>query len=63
MAASLDYAREVYAACATIGFTDGAAGTLKALLDRVASGQNVDEAALLEATKSAQIASINRAGL
>ena len=59
---SLEYAREVYAACATIGFTGGEAATLKVLLDRLATGQDVDEAELMRATQAAQVASIARAG-
>ena len=62
MSQSLDYAKEVYAACATIGFSDGPAATLKTLLDKLAAGQDVAEAELLHAAQEAHRAAANWAG-
>ena len=62
MSQSLDYAKEVYAACATIGFDDGSAAGLKTLLDRLAAGQDVSEAELLRAAQQAHLAAANWAG-
>ena len=62
MSQSLDYAEEVYAACATIGFEDGPAAALKALIDRLAAGQDVAEAELLQAAQQAHLAAANWAG-
>ena len=55
MSQSRDYAEEVYAACATIGFDEGPAATLKALLDRIASRQDVSEAELLRVAQDAHL--------
>ena len=62
MSGSLDYAKEVYAACATIGFDEGPAATLKALLDRVAAKGDVAEAELVRAAQEAHLAAANWAG-
>ncbi len=63
MSESLDYAREVWAACATVGFDEGPAATLKALLDRLDEGRrDVDEAELLRAAQAAHLAAANWAG-
>ena len=62
MSPSLAYAEEVYAACATIGFEGGPAATLKALLDRIAARQDVEEAELVRVAKEAHLAAANWAG-
>ena len=62
MSQSLDYAREVYAACATVGFVEGPASTLKALLDRIADRRDVAEEELLKAAQTAHLAAANWAG-
>ncbi len=62
MAQSRDYAEEVYAACATIGFDEGPAATLKALLDRLAARQDVSEAELVRVAQEAHLAAANWAG-
>lgn len=62
MSQSLTYAEEVYAACATVGFGDASAARLKALLDRLAAGQDVDEAELLRVAQEAHLAAANWAG-
>ena len=62
MSRSLDYAEEVYAACATIGFAEGAAATLKALLDRIAVKEDVSEVELVRVAQEAHLAAANWAG-
>ncbi len=53
----LAYAREVYAACATVGFSNGQVTKLKRLLDEHDAGY-VDIADLVAAAQSVQLASI-----
>ena len=62
MSGSLDYAKEVYAACATIGFDEGPAAALKALLDQIAARQEVAEAELVRVAQEAHLAAANWAG-
>lgn len=59
---TLAYAQEVYAACATIGFTEGPAETLKTLLDRQARGDDVADCDLQRAAQDAHRAAANWAG-
>ncbi len=53
------YAREVYAACATVGFESASVDTLKALLD---SPKMSDPKVLTEAAQKAQRDSVAWAG-
>lgn len=62
VSSTLEYAEEVYAACATIGFDKGPAAVLKALLDRIAARQDVDEGELLRVAQQAHLAAANWAG-
>ena len=62
MSQSLDYAEEVYAACATIGFSEEPAATLKVLLDKIAAGKDVAEAELMRIAQKAHRAAANWAG-
>jgi len=55
--AELAYAKEVYAACATVGFTSAAVAHLKRLLD-----EGGDVEALMAAAQQAQRESIGWAG-
>jgi hypothetical protein len=54
----LAYAREVYAACATVGSNDATARHLKLLLDQVAGGTDVASSDLLQAAQDAQRAAV-----
>jgi hypothetical protein len=54
----LAYAREVYAACATVGSNDATARHLKLLLDQVAGGTDVANSDLLQAAQDAQRAAV-----
>lgn len=59
---ALDYAKEVYAACATIGFAQESAAFLKALIDQQVAARDVAESDLIRAAETAHRAAAEWAG-
>ncbi len=55
--AEIAYAKEVYAACATVGFDSAVVKRLKRLID-----ENIDADAIMAAARQAQLDSIDWAG-